>query len=595
MMRRAVFSAVFLLGCAKTNTLPEPFTTQWLSDAGTSIAAIEAEVRQSPKPPSSNVVVGVGEAAVVGLPLAGGQRWSYSAVPDTQPSIAGELVIFSSRGKLIALNATSGAPLWSVDSDGMWLKGAADDGSTSVATLGRTDGRKSVLLVVSRTGSVVTRISTEIALGRPAARGGIAFVPWAGQYVSAIRMSNGEEDGRLLTRELTSHALNSAGELFFGEKGMLHFDEHVRYANTNQGQRAMLPSRILPGQPRWLGPGATPPVIDPGAPARIRIYAEPVWDGKTTSFSSNEFVATYFRTVLGFDAKTAELRFTHALDTAAIGGGAASNGFVLCTESGKIATFDARGAVSAQLDLATPLRGCSVSAATFKVAAGRDPKGLAEQIDQALGELDPEMAAAQAFLISELGRLEDPIVTKTLIQLATTSRVGPDLRTRARELLAQRRSGAEYMLQALERRYDFLSGDLLPPPVGPLADALAAMKESRAAPLLAKHLNDPSTSAADVRRAAQALTVLASPAELPSLRTFFALYRATADEPDLIASVIAIARALVRIGGDEGKTIVERAARDPLTQPEIARELGTLTAAVAPNATASRPVSANPK
>ena len=93
MMRRTVFSAVFLLGCAKTNTLPEPFTTQWLSDAGTSIAAIEAEVRQSPKPPSSNVVVGVGEAAVVGLPLAGGQRWSYSAVPDTQPSIAGELVM----------------------------------------------------------------------------------------------------------------------------------------------------------------------------------------------------------------------------------------------------------------------------------------------------------------------------------------------------------------------------------------------------------------------------------------------------------------------------------------------------------------------
>jgi hypothetical protein len=79
------------------------------------------------------------------------------------------------------------------------------------------------------------------------------------------------------------------------------------------------------------------------------------------------------------------------------------------------------------------------------------------------------------------------------------------------------------------------------------------------------------------------------------LRTFFALYRATADEPDLIASVIAIARTLVRIGGDEGKSIVERAARDPLTQPEIARELGTLTEAATPNATASRPANANSK
>jgi len=170
-------------------------------------------------------------------------------------------------------------------------------------------------------------------------------------------------------------------------------------------------------------------------------------------------------------------------------------------------------------------------------------------------------------------------VTKTLIDLTTSSRMPPDIRARARDLLALRRSGPELMLAALERRYDFLSGELLPPPVGPLADALAAMNERRAAPLLARHLNDPSTDSADVARAARALVVLATPAELPGLRTFFALYRATADEPALVQAVASVAAAMIRVGGSEGRALVERAARDPLTQPDVAKELSTMTAA----------------
>jgi outer membrane protein assembly factor BamB len=133
------------------------------------------------------------------------------------------------------------------------------------------------------------------------------------------------------------------------------------------------------------------------------------------------------------------------------------------------------------------------------------------------------------------------------------------------------------MLAALEHRYDFLSGELLPPPVGPLADALAAMGEKRAAPALARHLNDPSTDSSDLVRAARALMTLATPSELPGLRTFFALYRATADEPALIQAVGLVARAIVRVGGPEGRALIERAAKDPLTQPDVVKELASVT------------------
>ena len=56
--------------------------------------------------------------------------------------------------------------------------------------------------------------------------------------------------------------------------------------------------------------------------------------------------------------------------------------------------------------------------------------------------------------------------------------------------------------RALGKHYDFLRDVLASPPVGPIADALAAMKEPKGAPLLASHLLDPADTDDDVRRAA---------------------------------------------------------------------------------------------
>ncbi|MGC4091766.1 MAG: PQQ-binding-like beta-propeller repeat protein [Polyangiaceae bacterium] len=577
MIRRVVLGLALLSGCAKQAALPSVFTQDWLNDGGHSIGRVEQSLRGTPKPPQQPLAVGVTETTIVGIPLAGGgARWTQNATPDTLPAIAGELVLYSSRGKLNALDAKTGAPRWSVDVGAFWLRGAGDDGKTSVVTLGTSDRKKSLLLAVRHDGSVQRRLETELLLGRPAARNGVAFVPWAGQYVSAIDIGSGDELGRLLTRELVSHALTVDGELFFGEKAMLHFDERVRYASTNQGVRTMLPDRVLPGRPRWLGPGGELPVIDPGAHSKVRLYAAPAWVNGETRFASDSFVASYFRTAMGFSSKTGELNWVRAVSSPIIGGTPARSGFVLCGSDGKALLLSNRGATTSTSDLGGPLRACVVEASTLDVAGGEDPGPLAAQIDRALSILDPEMAAAQAFLVSELGRLQEPSVTKTLIDMTTSSRMPPDIRLRARELLAQRRSGAELMLASLERRYDFLSGELLPPPVGPLADALAAMGERRAAPLLARHLNDPSTESSDVARAARALVTLATPAELPGLRTFFALYRATADEPALVQAVGSVAAALIKVGGAEGRALVERAARDPLTQPDVAKELSSV-------------------
>ena len=89
------------------------------------------------------------------------------------------------------------------------------------------------------------------------------------------------------------------------------------------------------------------------------------------------------------------------------------------------------------------------------------------------------------------------------------------------------------------------------------------------APLLAKHLNDPADTPNDIKRAARALVSLASPDELQEVTSFFALYRATADDDDLVSAVLDSARIIVQLGGEPGKELILRAAKDPLTHPQV--------------------------
>jgi outer membrane protein assembly factor BamB len=281
---------------------------------------------------------------------------------------------------------------------------------------------------------------------------------------------------------------------------------------------------------------------------------------------------------MGLDAKDGALRWVRSFRDDVIAGSAAEAGFALCDTSGAVHVVAAsNGGDAGGVSLGQKLRSCVVQSGALRVGVGADPGSLVKQIGNALDVRDQELATAQHFLLIELGPMQDPTVTKILIDLASDARISPLLLEDAAKLLATRRNGAEYMIEALGRHYDFLSDVLRPPPIGPMADALAAMHEKRAAPQLAKHLNDPANAPDDIRRCARALVELAGPAEAEDLKTFFALYRATADEPALVEAVLAAAEALLRIGGDSAREVVTAAIADPLTQPEIKRGLENLT------------------
>jgi outer membrane protein assembly factor BamB len=546
------------------------FASDWQSDDGKSIAAVYARVGQTKVPAGRGLAVGISDSGLVARTLDGSSKWARPGPVDSRPSIAGNVVVVTAQRKLIAVDGATGKDLWSVDVGDKRLRGAGDDGRSTVASLESPSGGGSLLVAIDRSGHTVGHWTPEAEIGVPAVVADVVFIPWGNQYVSALDIGGGSEAGRLLGRTVMSHAVAIGGSVYFGETALVRFDDAISKAGRNEAHVVKLPERELPGKPAWFPDGTRALPAEAGAPDSIRYYARPAEEAGKLGLDSGRFAATYFRIAVGFDAHDAATRWAASFPEEIIGGDAASGGFAFCDPGGTVWLVGARGGEKAgQVALGAKLKGCVVSGGDFVVNGGESQGSLPEQITRIVELRESQMGTIQRFLLRELGTNQDPTVTKTLVDVASDARTSKEILDEARSLLASRRTGAEYMLEALGRHYDFLSDVLRSPPVGPIADALAAMGEKRAAPLLAQHLNDPSDTPNDVRRAAHALVMLASPAELEAVRTFFALYHATADDDELIASVIDAAKILVEVGGADGRALVKRAADDPLTNPGI--------------------------
>jgi outer membrane protein assembly factor BamB len=559
------------------NTRLKVFSTDWEDDGGVSIGRVWQRVAQTTVARSSDVVIGMSEQgdAMVGLPLlAGAEKWTYTHPLDARPIVAGSLVVGSGGGEAFALDAATGRLVWKRRASGLRLVGAGDDGTITVVTFQRTGGIGSALLAVGRDGQVLWQTETEKQLGAPALLGRMAFVPWAGQYVSVIDLSNGDEAARVTLREHTVRAWAESGSLWFGGESFVRFDERIRDASQGRASVARLASRDLPGTPRLRPRGASPAPVAANAEDRVRLYARPTGGDSGASIEDARYYATYFRLAMGFDSGGAKLAWVHVHGADVLGGAAASGGLVLCDERGQVVELDARnGVVLSEATLGQPIRSCVVSADSMRLSGGGDATPLVQQLEEAVTVDDPELAAAQKVLLRELSAIADASVAKTLIELASDTRTSPDLLADARAAIAKRRSGAEYMEAALERHYDYLKDVLRAPPVGPMAEALGAMNAKSAAPLLAAHLLDPNDTEGDVKQAAAALALLAGPNEVPAMKQFFGMYRASAADDDIGAAVVSVGQALVTLQGALGRTLVDGAASDPMTVDYVREHL----------------------
>jgi outer membrane protein assembly factor BamB len=583
-----VLGCATLAGCGSDPSRPKLFSTDWGDDQGKSIEAVQARLRGARPAAGTDLVVSVaGTDKIIGTPLGGGSPWTATHALDARPIIAGSVVVVSGGNEVAGFDATSGKKLWARPTGGLPLLGAGDDGNVTAISLSR--GAGSTLLVIGHDGSVKRQIETDKAIGDPAVVGGVVFVPWANQYVSAIDSQTGDEIGRVVVRDKVSRALTVGGTLYFGEMAFVRFDEKIGQASRGQANRIAIPSRELPGTPRLLVPGTEklPPVAN--ARDRDRLFGRPA-DGAPLGMDSGRFYASYYRLVFGFESQRGHLAWVRTATSELIGGEAVQGGVVLCDEEGKILVLDAQtGQVAMEKSIGEPIKSCVVQADTFRAPKPPSPgSSLGQQITDAVTVREATLATAQRLLLRELATLEDESATKTLIDIASDPRSVPILVADARAALATRRNGASHMLAALGRHYDYLHDVLASPPVGPIADALAAMKDAKAAPLVASHLLDPQITDDDVKRAAAALAAIGTEKELPTLKQFFAMYRGTAPTDEVAVAVGFVAEAMLRIDPKGSRPIIEAAAKDTMTVPVVRARLDALLSA-APAAQAEEP------
>jgi hypothetical protein len=593
--------------CGGGQTHPDLFSTNWSDDGGRSIEALWKRVGAVRPPAGKDVAVGVtGHLdTLVGLPLGAGQAWKFSHPLSSRPIVVSSVVVATGGDELFALDAGTGQKLWARPTGGLALHGAGDDGSVTVVTLASPTGKGSVLLAIGRDGSVIRQIESDQDLGTPAVLAKIAFVPWGNQYVSALDLADGSEVARVVLREETSRAWTSSGALYFGEVGLFRFDERIKDASKGRATHlAVTPARELPGSPRLMGPGSEKLGPAPGAPDKIRLYARPTPADAPLAFVDDRFYSTYFRLVLGFVAdkgasassRAGALAWVHTHASDVIGGAAASGGLVVCDAEGKVTVLAAKdGGVVSEKSFGTPLASCIVQVDAFTpTGVEQDPGPIAAQLQRALENRDLELATTQRLLLRELATVEDESATGTLVDIASDPRTSPALLGDARTELAGRRNGARFMIAALERHYDFLKDVLRPPPVGPIAEALAAMKEPRAAPLLASHLLDPADTGDDVQKAALALVTLGGATEVPTLKQFFALYRDAPDgDTEMSDAIVNAGQALLKLDGANGRTIVDLALTHPLTNPAAKDKLKAIVEALDAQKTAPHASQAN--
>lgn len=433
--RLGLAAALAATACGGGQTRASPFDPGWVDDHGASMAAFQTSFRAVRVPLGADVAVGViGKTALVGVPLGGGAPWTFAHLLHGRPAVAGSVVVATGGGELFALDAKTGALIWSRPSGGR-IRGAGDDGATTVISLLPATGFGSVVLAIARDGSVLRQIEEDADIGVPAVAGDTVFFPWQGRFLSAYDLPSGEERARLLLPGRTSRAFTLGGAVFVGEVSLTRFD---RRADT-----LALPKPLggLPGDPAWMRPGTDWINREAEAFDKIRLYARPTASG-VLRVDGGRFAATYFRIAVGLDASSGALAWARANPADFLGGAAYRGGFALCDAGGTVTFLDgATGGVAATISLGKPVDACLVQADGYSRSSVPNAASIVEQLTQTLHLNEVPLAPMQKILLRELSRLDDLGVTPALRDLAASEATPAPVREEAKAALAVRAAG----------------------------------------------------------------------------------------------------------------------------------------------------------
>lgn len=566
---RWLFFVVLLVGamsCGGGQTRGNPLDSSWDDEDGKELDEFVSSWKVVRPPPMLEAAIGiVDHRTLIGRALPEGESWRYEHELESRPVLTGDVVVGLGGGELFLLDARTGEELWTRKALGR-LRGASDDGATTLVSIASLSMQRSIVLAVARTGQVTRQIYEKAIIGVPTVLDSFAFLPYGEHRVLIFDLLEGTEAARVVSEVPVTRSFMVGSEVYFGEGGALRFDGEVADARRGGGTYVALPERELPGDPQWMVSGST--VLPPSSVRHdsVRYHARP--RATRTSTRIDRYALTYFRIAVGLSSPEGHTRWAHVANAPFLGGAVGDQTLVLCDAGGDVRWLDLEtGSVLMGRSLDEAVIACAVQTERARPGdAPQNPASLPEQLEEAIAATGDSLVPVQLVLLDDLQHLESAEATAALIRLAQPRDDDPPdreaVRARAAELLASRRHGLEAIVEAFY-------GGRLDLPVAPMARALSRAGHRGGARALAWRLQDPRWPAEDLITMANALEALAGHDERSLLAVFFSRIRCS--EPALFDAVLAVARALVRLGAGE---LVQKVVSEACDNAAMKERLG---------------------
>ena len=594
MKRSIVFATAALLalsGCAETLNTPA-FSPVFADNQAESLAPVLAAIPSAHAARPSNAegasmifaTTHAPNRKLVAVDLTTGQvKWSAPFDAMTRPENLGDVVVASDRESLVAFDASNGTRLWSAPVGTLAYVGAARSEQTLVYVLSVGAGGGATRIgeahaVNARTGASLWKQSVTGVLGRPAATGGYLFLPWDSQNLAILNLATGIEEARVRSTDDVIAWVRAAHDgVYYGSPTDVYALDSRSISGKKTGSTFVAPHLAgLPGDPVVTPNGFLPMPGTRSARGRIRAYLEPQLNGGALSIVGNTIFYTYFRYLFAFDIE-GNAKWTRILDQDVIAAEETPGGLLVADERGTLRLLDAvTGAEKWHLSTNLELDAALLDAPTF---APSGTAGEAKDLRTSLTEiaLDPDnrLVPARAFAISLLARIQDPEITRDLLDLYAQRAMTNTLREAIGNALRTRRTGTQYLVEALSRSYDFLEGSASPP-LQVIVPALVEANERSAVNGLLSQLMDHETPTAVLPALINAIVQLGDASSAPVLKSFVVLYHGDSALRETPEVLTAAAEGVFKLGGTDGRATLQKLAGESSTPATVATAIHQL-------------------
>ncbi|MBO6939566.1 MAG: PQQ-binding-like beta-propeller repeat protein [Deltaproteobacteria bacterium] len=546
-----------------------------------SIDSVLGRLQANPAPSPTAVAVGLTGAPhqLYAVDLeTGAISWKVPVdTPASGPQIGGDLVFLHETRGVVARDLASGAERFVVEDDALHLAGAGGEGDWSVLALttGGGVGARSKL-VIARRGSVKHDLEIPHALGAPTVAAGMVFVPWATQNLTVLDAVTADEIARVrVTDTSLARAFRVGNDLYFGQRGVFRLTPSIVSGARAESAYFEPMAREIPGNPTLMVDPYRPAPTPDSAVHSIRFAWRPAGSGETLHFADETVYAVFYRFVFALDPNADAVRWVYAHPEDIVGAVAQDGGLTVADEAGGLAFLGAQDGLrrwSASVDATPTVVAIRPGDHVPTGAPEGEAMSLHDQLLAAAQNTDARLVPARKMAVHMLHALEEPDVTAHLITLCDDQRAPAPVRTEACGRLAERTTGAEHVIAALERHDRYLTNTEAGP-IGALAQAAVAMEATEAAPSLIAHLVDPSTPAAALAPLLDSLRALEAADAAEPVRNFLRLYHAEVEGDAMLAAMSAAAQTALALDADPAVELLETLSADSLAPGPVRGKL----------------------